>query len=208
MDCGLPGCCVCRILQARIWEWVAVPSSRGPSRSKDWTWVSCGSCIAGTVFIAEPPGNPIPGGHLEAYGGTEQSQKRSWNNSGEMEKRFLILSVQLLVFRVWVGELTPLPHPAHTIPCGQRETGPRLSFSQLITMVCLPETCGIVLYLQELRATVTVCGFPSLWSNTRWYQPPNYLSPRPQMEKKPRLPFKQVFVFVAEFSKLWGRPYG
>lgn len=57
------------------------------------------------------------------------------------------------------GRAEPLPHPAQTIPCGERETGPRLSFSQLITMVCLPETCGIVLYLQELGATVTVCGF-------------------------------------------------
>ena len=105
------------------------------------------------------------------------------------------------------GRADPLPHPAQTIPCGERETGPRLSFSQLITMVCLPETCGIVLYLQELRATVTVCGFPSLWSNTRWCQPPNYLSPHPQM-KITRLPFKQVFVFIAKFSKLCGRSYG
>ncbi|XP_010844479.1 PREDICTED: regulator of cell cycle RGCC, partial [Bison bison bison] len=27
-------------------------------------------------------GSPITGGHLKAYRGTEQPQKRSWNNSG------------------------------------------------------------------------------------------------------------------------------
>ena len=35
MDCGSPGSSVCRILQARILEWVAVPSSRGSSRPRD-----------------------------------------------------------------------------------------------------------------------------------------------------------------------------
>ena len=35
------------ILQARILEWVAVPFSRGSSRPKVQTWVSC---IAGRFF--------------------------------------------------------------------------------------------------------------------------------------------------------------
>ena len=30
-----------RILQTRILEWVFISSSRGSSRSRDWTWVSC-----------------------------------------------------------------------------------------------------------------------------------------------------------------------
>ena len=47
MDCSLPGSSVHGILQARILEWVAMPFSRGSSRSKDWTWVSC---IAGRFF--------------------------------------------------------------------------------------------------------------------------------------------------------------
>ena len=33
MDCSLTGSCIQRILQARILEWVAMPSSRGSSRS-------------------------------------------------------------------------------------------------------------------------------------------------------------------------------
>ena len=46
------------ILQARILEWVAVPSSRGSSQSRDLTCVSCISCIAGRFFTAEPLGKP------------------------------------------------------------------------------------------------------------------------------------------------------
>ena len=41
MDCSLPGFAVHWILQARILEWVAMPSSRGSSLPMDWTQVSC-----------------------------------------------------------------------------------------------------------------------------------------------------------------------
>ena len=34
-DCSPPGSSVCRILQARILEWVAMSSSRGSSRPRD-----------------------------------------------------------------------------------------------------------------------------------------------------------------------------
>ena len=39
-------------------EWVAMPSSRGSSRLRDWTWVSWISCIAGGFFTTEPLGKP------------------------------------------------------------------------------------------------------------------------------------------------------
>ena len=41
MDCSLPGFSVHGILQARILEWVAVPSSRGLSQPRDQTRVLC-----------------------------------------------------------------------------------------------------------------------------------------------------------------------
>ena len=47
MDCGLPGSSVHGILQARILEWGAILFSKGSSRPRDRTWVSC---IAGTFF--------------------------------------------------------------------------------------------------------------------------------------------------------------
>ena len=41
MDCNLPGSSIYGILQARILEWFAIPFSRGSSRPRDQTWVSC-----------------------------------------------------------------------------------------------------------------------------------------------------------------------
>ena len=41
MNCSPPGSFVLGILQARILEWVAMLSSRGSSRPRDWTRVSC-----------------------------------------------------------------------------------------------------------------------------------------------------------------------
>jgi len=58
MNCGLPVSSVHGILQARILEWVAMPHSKGPSRPRDGTCVSCIFCIAGRFFTAEPPGKP------------------------------------------------------------------------------------------------------------------------------------------------------
>ena len=40
MDCSPPGSSVCGISQARILEWVVIPSSRGSSQPSDQTWVS------------------------------------------------------------------------------------------------------------------------------------------------------------------------
>ena len=45
--CSPPGSSVHGILQARRLEWLAMPSSRGSSRTREWTWVSC---TAGRFF--------------------------------------------------------------------------------------------------------------------------------------------------------------
>ena len=47
IDCSLSGCSVQGIPQARILEWIAMLSSRGCSRPRDWTW---DSCTAGRFF--------------------------------------------------------------------------------------------------------------------------------------------------------------
>ena len=47
MDCSPPGSPVHEILQARILDWVAMPSSRESSQLRDRTWVSC---TAGRFF--------------------------------------------------------------------------------------------------------------------------------------------------------------
>ena len=49
MDYNLPGSSVHGILQAKILEWVAVLSSRGPSQPRDRTQASYVSCIGSRV---------------------------------------------------------------------------------------------------------------------------------------------------------------
>ena len=56
-DCSTPGCSVQGILQARILECVAMPSSRGSPRPRDQTHVSYISCIdwqTGSIPLASP----------------------------------------------------------------------------------------------------------------------------------------------------------
>ena len=50
--CSPPDSSVHGILQARMLEWVAMPSSRGSSCPKDWTQVSCVSCVGGRFSMA------------------------------------------------------------------------------------------------------------------------------------------------------------
>ena len=50
MDYSPPSYSVHGILQARILQWVAIPSSRGSSQPGDWTQSTCISCITGGFF--------------------------------------------------------------------------------------------------------------------------------------------------------------
>ena len=56
MDCSPPGSSVHGILQARILEWVAMPSSRGSSQPRDQTCVSYIylHCQVGSLPLAQP----------------------------------------------------------------------------------------------------------------------------------------------------------
>ena len=55
MDCSLPGSSVHGIFQARVLEWVAIAFSRGSSRPRDWTQVSC---MQADALLSELPGKP------------------------------------------------------------------------------------------------------------------------------------------------------
>ena len=59
MDCSPPDSSVHGILQARILEWIVIPSSRGSSPPRDGTWVSWVSCMTDWFFTAEPLGKPL-----------------------------------------------------------------------------------------------------------------------------------------------------
>ena len=59
MDSSLPGSSVHGIVQARILERVAMPSSRGSSQPRDCTHVSFVSWIGRQGFTLAPPGKPM-----------------------------------------------------------------------------------------------------------------------------------------------------
>ena len=50
VDCSPPGSSVQGVLPARILEWVAMTSSRGPSQPRDWTCITCVSCTVVRFF--------------------------------------------------------------------------------------------------------------------------------------------------------------
>ena len=51
MDCSPPGFSVHGILQARILEWVAKPSSRGSSGPRNQTHISCVFCNVRRILL-------------------------------------------------------------------------------------------------------------------------------------------------------------
>ena len=59
MDCSLPGFSIHGILQAKVLEWVAIDFSRGSSRLRDRTQVSCFASRPFTLWATrEAPRNP------------------------------------------------------------------------------------------------------------------------------------------------------
>ena len=59
MDCSSPGSSVRGISQARTLEWVAISYSRGSSRPREQTLLSCISCIGRQILYRKHPlGSP------------------------------------------------------------------------------------------------------------------------------------------------------
>ena len=50
IDCSPPGSSVHGIFQASILEWVAISYSRGSTRPRDWTHISCVFCIGRQIL--------------------------------------------------------------------------------------------------------------------------------------------------------------
>ena len=86
VGCSPPGSSVHAILQARIQEWVAMPSSRGSSWPRDSTQVSC---IAGRFFITEPPGKP----HKMAFSHLNINMSRQGNYGRNVLNIFCLMSL-------------------------------------------------------------------------------------------------------------------
>ena len=85
MDCSPPGSSVHGTFQARILEWVASPSSRGSSQPRDWTHVSCVSCIGRLILYTAPsvgkPNKQCQSTQWEVH----RKFKQGWGSASEEE---------------------------------------------------------------------------------------------------------------------------
>ena len=95
IDCSLPGSSVHGIFQARILEWVAMPSSKGSSHPRDRTRISYVSCI-GRQFLYHQChlGSTAPhirhssnNGHLRTCARASSPQQRHGNFLGSLLQR-------------------------------------------------------------------------------------------------------------------------
>ena len=104
MDCSLPGSSVHGIFQARALEWVAISFSRGSSRPRDWT---CVSCIAGRRFTIWAT-REAPSGKESSCQCRDMGSIMPWSNRVHEPQRLGLCSraweLQLLVPRAVTTE--------------------------------------------------------------------------------------------------------
>ena len=95
MDCSPPGSSIHGISQARVLGWVAISFSRGSSRPRDPTWVSC---ITGRCFYCQGSRQGSPGSNQLRWGpigvgwtpasiwGVSLLKGVKWTQTGNREK--------------------------------------------------------------------------------------------------------------------------
>ena len=111
-DSSPPGSSVRGIFQARILEWIDVPSSKGSSQPRDQTWVSYIACIADIYIIffffnAEPSGKP------ECLTGSYIIDHRKWVIGGSLIFTCHLLSTCYRVVFCWMLSLAKISLPLH-----------------------------------------------------------------------------------------------
>ena len=130
MDHGPLGSSVHGILQGRILNWVAVPSSRGSSRPRNQTCISYVSCIG--RWVLAPPGKVLTWHKTSSMTGQQLSspEAQRYASSSLMQNHVhlcvlismiaLVLADRYLavIFQNWTGgsfhqwEWSSLPHPS------------------------------------------------------------------------------------------------
>ena len=79
MDCSPPGFSVCGIFQARILEWVVISSSSRSSWPRDWTRVSCISCIGRRIlYQLSHCGSPCPVWRFYHFASSKDIFEAAW----------------------------------------------------------------------------------------------------------------------------------
>ena len=131
MDGSPPGSAVRGILQARILEWVAIPSSRGSSQPRDQTCISCGSCIVGKFFPTE----------LTAEGQKWEETKRRRTSAGAFY-------IEMILHK-YINVRGYLQAPKQSLGGGRQDTdicGPQVSpaLGTRQAQQCLPDVIWIL----------------------------------------------------------------
>ena len=105
MDCSLPGFSALGILQARILEWVAIPFSRGSSRPRDWTQVSCIAGIFFTIWaIREVLAEPV----AHSYYSSVWQTPLFWGQIWFEEIILFIYKMNKMSNNFWYNKVIPL----------------------------------------------------------------------------------------------------
>ena len=139
MDCSLPCSSIHGILQARILEWVAMPSSRGSSQPRDWTHISG---IAGGFLTTEPSGearlmysSPI---HNFIYFNALCLQRNPLSSCNRWKVVFkennlivIMIFFILFYFYIYLSPLDYLRYNSHTIKFNILKYGIQFFFSIL-----------------------------------------------------------------------------
>ena len=164
MDCRPLGSSIHGILQARILEWIAMPSSRGSSRPRDWTHISYVSCMGRWVLynywhwealihcqnIVE---NPSPSSNLSTQGDLD--------TTGVLKVRGLVLHHQ----RLWEMQIPCLsprtsesptlkmsPKLTHLLGASDANSTVRPTGTHLTSKACLPSLVWMSSRQQKIEA--------------------------------------------------------
>ena len=102
LDCSLLGSSVHRIFQARILEWVAMPSSRASSQPRDWTPVSCLLYWQVGSLPPRPPGKPWLQ-DMQVLKGNWSVNSSFWKKGTSFEITFQVLWKSLKLVACYSG---------------------------------------------------------------------------------------------------------
>ena len=140
VDCSPPGSSVYEILQARILEWVAVPSSRGSSQPRDQTHVSYISCIGRRVlYHSRHLGSPDIYGAFNSKGHPERCQAQPNGRERQRQKDIVrdAVEVQQSPHLLKPFEIFGVLHSSPSLTPGNKKS--HSSYSVLQSFILLPK---------------------------------------------------------------------
>ena len=140
MDCSPPGFSVHGVLRARILEWVAIPFSRGSSRPRDWT---CVSCIAGRFFRiwATREACTLLEVHIEGIAFLALLKDYKKTAAQKYFAGYLSLPCHAQKKHFFSNSLH---FPVSSFPCALISTWPQLQFSAFLFVVAVAQTLNCV----------------------------------------------------------------